>query len=184
MLVGWFLFLYRRKTMADLPKAIFKYVSADRIDILKDLKIRFTQPSCFNDPFEALLCIDLEEEALIRKRVGDKFGEIAAAQVMQELRKDPRSARERAAEAARKTWEDMGILSLSATENNLLMWAHYTSSHSGMLIEFDPKHPFLHRPQITSEVDFGTLVEVAYSGKRPRYQDWRYSRSERLSHQE
>ncbi|MGB7747777.1 MAG: hypothetical protein WBN75_10875 [Verrucomicrobiia bacterium] len=38
--------------MAQLPKQIFKYVNSERIDILEKLLIRFTQPSCFNDPFE------------------------------------------------------------------------------------------------------------------------------------
>jgi hypothetical protein len=197
VLVRFSLLVYRRESMADLPKAIFKYVSPDRIDILKDLQVRFTQPSCFNDPFEAQLCIDgFEDEALLKEKVKagfgsryrkhvlharlaggqamsiEKFREREAAQhgqAMRELRKDPRRFRERAAERVQKFWDDIGILSLSATENNLLMWAHYTNSHIGMLIEFDPKHPFLYRPQMTSEVDFGTLVEVAYSEKRSRH---------------
>jgi hypothetical protein len=44
--------------MAQLPERIFKYVSSDRIDILEKLLIRFTQPSCFNDPFEMLPVVD------------------------------------------------------------------------------------------------------------------------------
>ena len=120
--------------MADLPKAIFKYVSPERTDILEKLRIRFTQPSRTNDPFEAELCLDLEDEALIAKKAEDKFGEAAAAQVMQEFRKDRQRFRERAAEEVRKIkiWDDMGILSLSATENDLLMWAHYANSHTGL----------------------------------------------------
>ena len=159
----FFQLLYRRETMADLPKAIFKYVSPDRIDILKNLQIRFTQPSCFNDPFEAQFCIDgFEDEALIAENVEtlvrrryreyvlhqrlsgeqaipyDKFSEIPAArhhQIMRELRKDPRPFRERAAERVQKFWDDIGILSLTELENDLLMWAHYANSHEGMLIE-------------------------------------------------
>ena len=223
MLVQFFLLLYRRETMADLPKAIFKYVSPDRIDILGNLQVRFTQPSCFNDPFEAQLCIDgLEDEARLTEKaeagVGsryrkhvlhqrlsggqaisyDKFREIEGAhrkQVMQELRKDPRPFRERAAERVRKSWDDMGILSLSENENDLLMWAHYTNSHEGMLIEFNPKHPFFHRPQGASKVDFGILVQVTYSKQRPRHRigdipdpsdfciksdDWRYEQEWRV----
>ena len=66
MLVRFFLLLYRRETMAELPERILKYVSPDRTDILKTLQIRFTQPSCFNDPFEAQLAIGgLDDEALV-----------------------------------------------------------------------------------------------------------------------
>ena len=31
----------------------YKYVSAERIDILQNRLIRFTQPNAMNDPFEA-----------------------------------------------------------------------------------------------------------------------------------
>lgn len=34
------------------PSSVYKYVTPDRIDILQDLAIRFTQPSALNDPFE------------------------------------------------------------------------------------------------------------------------------------
>ena len=183
--------------MAELPDRIFKYVSPDRTDVLKTLQIRFTQPSCFNDPFEAQLAIDgLDDEALVARRVEisiltsyrrhvlhqhslgrqpipcDKFRELAAAryhQTMRQFKKDPRLLRERAAERIRTFWDDIGILSLSETENDLLMWAHYANSHTGMLIEFDPKHPFFHRSEKASKPDFGMLLEVVYSTTRPRH---------------
>ena len=34
------------------PKKLYKYVEADRVDILVNKSIRFTQPSALNDPFE------------------------------------------------------------------------------------------------------------------------------------
>jgi hypothetical protein len=183
--------------MANLPKAIFKYVTSDRIDILKNLQVRFTQPSCFNDPFEAQFCIDgFEDEQLIKTHLKvavtsrymeyvfqqsfsgghtipfDEFRKHEAAQYPQVLRKvkqDPRIFREKATERVQKFWDIIGILSLSATEHHLLMWAHYTNSHAGMLIEFDPRHPYFSRPGRTSVIEFGTLVEVTYSDKRSRY---------------
>ena len=33
--------------------SIYKYIPPERIDILQNNHIRFTQPSAFNDPFEA-----------------------------------------------------------------------------------------------------------------------------------
>ena len=35
----------------------------------------------------------------------------------------------------------VGVLSLSATDDNLLMWAHYTTQHTGFVIGFDTSHP-------------------------------------------
>jgi hypothetical protein len=36
----------------NIPNSLYKYVTADRIDILQNGHIRFTQPSVLNDPFE------------------------------------------------------------------------------------------------------------------------------------
>jgi hypothetical protein len=44
--------------MVKLPERIFKYVNSERIDILEKLLIRFTQPLCFNDPFEMRIPIE------------------------------------------------------------------------------------------------------------------------------
>lgn len=37
---------------------------------------------------------------------------------------------------------DVGIISLSEENNELLMWAHYADEHKGMVIEFDFEKPF------------------------------------------
>ncbi|MEO6825094.1 MAG: hypothetical protein ABI167_10310 [Nitrosospira sp.] len=37
---------------AGYPSRIYKYVPQDRIDVLQNLTVRFTQPSALNDPFE------------------------------------------------------------------------------------------------------------------------------------
>src|SRR5262245_37724832 len=57
------------KVMDRTPRRIFKYVTPARIDIIEQLRIRFTPPSCFNDPFEARFCFD---DAVI-----DNYSEIA-----------------------------------------------------------------------------------------------------------
>lgn len=38
--------------MTTVPNILYKYVPPERSDILKNLNIRFTQPSALNDPFE------------------------------------------------------------------------------------------------------------------------------------
>jgi hypothetical protein len=39
---------------------LYKYLSKDRVDVLQNLKIRFSQPQALNDPFESLPLINLE----------------------------------------------------------------------------------------------------------------------------
>jgi len=50
--VDWALTRKLLNAMSERPKALFKYVHPDRIDILDKSLIRFTQPSLFNAPFE------------------------------------------------------------------------------------------------------------------------------------
>lgn len=38
--------------MEPIPRTLYKYLSPSRTEVLKNLKIRFTQPSALNDPFE------------------------------------------------------------------------------------------------------------------------------------
>jgi hypothetical protein len=181
--------------MVPLPNALFKYVSPERVDVIKTLQIRFTQPSQFNDPFDVLPCIDWRVDgkqidqaadqverrrfrsyALRLEREGrtpvafEDFKDIQARhnrRRIEELR-DPARFKEIATAWNQRWWDRVGILSLSAAEKSLLMWAHYTGSHEGMLVEFDPKHPFFSPPGKTPGVDFGTTVEVVYSKARPR----------------
>ncbi|HSU56298.1 MAG TPA: DUF2971 domain-containing protein, partial [Candidatus Dormibacteraeota bacterium] len=79
------------------------------------------------------------------------------------LLKDPATFREHAMHYNQRRWGVIGILSLSATEKNLLMWAHYTSAHEGFLIEFDPSNSFFQSPNKTPALDFGMITEVTYS---------------------
>lgn len=176
--------------MISSPKNLFKYVHPDRIDILEKLQIRFTQPSRFNDPFEVLPSIDgfdvkrieTAEEQVHRNLFGEykrKGGELSFEEFRRiqaahnrkaiDALKDPQIFKERAIARELRHWDKhIGILSVSATEKNLLMWAHYTKSHEGMVIEFDPKHPFFSPSGKSPDVDFGILTEVIYSKVRPR----------------
>jgi hypothetical protein len=178
--------------MAELPEQIFKYVSSDRIDILEKLRIRFTQPSYFNDPFEMRVSVeghspeslDKAEEEVYKNqflkyalRGGEhsyeKFRKIQKSYnrtVMGKLKFDPHYQKQAATAYAFKKWDSqVGILSLSAIEKNLLMWAHYADSHRGMLIEFNPKHTFFNGPNPSdAEFNFGMLTKVVYSKDRPK----------------
>jgi len=180
--------------MAKVPEQIFKYVSSDRIDILEKLLIRFTQPSCFNDPFEMRLSVDgytpekLDEaQEIVNRRKyrqfvvfggGGKYSyeEFKKIQnnhnqaAMEKLKFDLDYRKQIAIARSFDNWDaKVGILSLSAAEKNLLMWAHYADSHQGMLIEFDPNHLFFNTSnQTDAEFDFGMLTEVVYSEDRPK----------------
>lgn len=60
----------------------------------------------------------------------------------------------------------IGILSFSKVNNNILMWSHYGNSHKGIVIEFDGGHSFLQ--QFENGV-FQDVIEIEYTNKRPEF---------------
>jgi hypothetical protein len=181
--------------MGTLPTALFKYVGPDRIDIITTLRIRFTPPSRLNDPFDVLPSVDpplpesvksaeakltqrmYEEYALQQRHAGREpvlFKDFEAKQakhnrpVWQKL-EDPVSYKEIAAHWIQQRWNRrVGVLSLTEQEKEPLMWSHYTRSHEGMVIEFDPRHPFFGPHDPSAKADSQALIKVRYSNTRPK----------------
>ncbi|MCI4372731.1 MAG: DUF2971 domain-containing protein [Thermoplasmata archaeon] len=122
---------------------IYKYVTTDRIDVLKDCRIRFTQPDALNDPFESCPCLiefNRDKMESLQQKSEDKFGEFSA-ELTQQMRQDLVNVMgERLPEIMGNVF---GFLSVSQVPDNLLMWSHYAGSHSGFVIGFDPENPFL-----------------------------------------
>jgi DUF2971 family protein len=95
---------------------LYKYVSFETgKKILEQNYVRFTQPKFFNDPFDL-------------PTYPKKATPNAIDGMLENIR----------------TWgkgyiwaENIGILSLTRTPNNPLMWSHYANKHEGMVIGFD-----------------------------------------------
>jgi len=177
------------------PKRIFKYFAPERASFLADLRVRYTPLSAFNDPFEgrpevtgllpqpdfasmldsarlsettraydgltseAKSRISLEaystlveQETAAQSGEMRKFMENLAPGVMRGLH--------------RKFDEGVGILCLSEVPDSLLMWAHYASSHTGFVVEFDGRHPYFNSPRTPTDDSF-RLQRVLYRDTRP-----------------
>lgn len=138
---------------------LYKYVSCDVAMKILNGKIRMTQPSEFNDPFELAVELyvspDIKDtvynfqfdilsprESLGSNMLPDDFEsdfchDIAIREIREELDKS------------------IGILCLSKRNNSHLMWAHYANNYSGVVLEFDKEHEF-----------FEGLMDVEYREKR------------------
>jgi len=179
--------------MTTPPKSLFKYVCPERISILKDLEICFPQPGTFNDPFELRPSIGGFDDG---KQI-EGFAETALRQryrkycllndnrwtSFEEFKQDAIRHKAIDIEALKKQGPlfqnrindehlrlidaTIGILCLSEIENDVLLWAHYTDSHKGMVIEFDATHPFF-SVALNPLSDIGRLVKIKYSPDRPR----------------
>ena len=172
----------------------YKYVPPERIDILQNRLIRFTQPDALNDPFEA-------RPNFYTLATKEGFASAFADSIRQESRmwedcqretqtsldqqafadkveRDPDYAEQLYKKVSRsdlrtyarkRTYElcnVVGILSLSETPNNLLMWSHYAEDHTGFVLMLDSSHRFFKGNE--PFLGFAKPEPVQYKSERPR----------------
>lgn len=126
--------------------SLYKYLYTHSIDnktkkrvdllecIFKDKTLRFSSPLAFNDPFELrphIKNID-EEKHLIVDTVSNHINNNGLANEFYYNA------------VIKPLLPDIGILSLSETHTNLVMWAHYADCHIGIVLELDESHPFFY----------------------------------------
>jgi Protein of unknown function (DUF2971) len=171
----------------------FKYISFERFESLRCRRIRFTQPGAFNDPFEMPAFKAAEAEA-VRRAAGlaglsAQTGEILdglskghippaalALPISYFLGTAPEATKrqskpipsEMAIDNICKIDQVFGILSLSMTADNLLLWAHYASEHRGLAVEIDPDDQEFNR-HTSRDRNFELAKKVRYSEERPLY---------------
>ena len=146
------------------PLHLYKYVSDQGIDLLRSWRIKITPPKDFNDPFE-LLPSHLEprnrrdikseskdkgfQRAVYNAHLSGVPGSPSFKEWRQTLKKEGREKEltnrvigkleTKGAEFGKllkeTVFQHFGIVSLSETWDNLLMWSHYSSSHRGFVVE-------------------------------------------------
>lgn len=128
---------------------LYKYVSPDRIDVLLNGQIRFTQAQAWNDPFELQPYYEdhikknpLKQLYKFAKIVNDYStkGTIPSTEQIQ----DYEDERKRITRDDIYNYLNKKIIALSLTEEkeNLLMWSHYANDHTGFVIEMDTETDF------------------------------------------
>ena len=150
---------------------LYKYLSPDRIDVIQNLKIRFTQPLYLNDPYESNPNITGTE---MTNEQWDKIAEIEAERnglnLEQFAHLKTKENRDIAFPDALQLMKvffhhTIGVLSLSETFDNPLMWAHYCKNHSGFVIGLKTDNSFFYSSKKPFTVD--NLSKVIYSESRP-----------------
>ncbi|MBV8397233.1 MAG: DUF2971 domain-containing protein [Acetobacteraceae bacterium] len=82
-------------------------------------------------------------------------------------RPEPPVPSETAIEKLKRIDCELGILSLSTTADNLLLWAHYADQHRGLAVEIDITHPGFNAHN-GGDKRFQLAKAVTYSDQRPR----------------
>lgn len=139
------------------PKYLYKYRSLatpedikHTTEIFEDHTLYLAGAEQYNDPFECRFTLSLDatddektkkfKMGLVEQNPGLPESE-AAAQAQRMLDPNPILTKEWEAnleqELVNKYRKTMGLLSLTAKNDDTLMWSHYADAHQGICLEFD-----------------------------------------------
>ena len=179
----------------QVPDKLYKYMEPGRVDVLTTSRVRYTPLGGFNDPFEGwpeIASIGTEEQiseiidAVFPEEIRRGYEQLdPRAQAMlpfevwrtmvTDVARDKKpqllaQAHELLPYASKwmraKVDGLLGAFCLSEVPDSLLMWAHYSSSHTGFVIEYNAHHPYFHQ-QTTNEDELRHLRRVLYREARP-----------------
>lgn len=175
-------------------RLLYKYVPLQteehfsRIARILNGWIYFSSPTRFNDPFELSPVVRAPSNetiaAVLDHIQATQAGASKSAQ--KKIIADVQSKiRQRAPNAISAEWvSSLGVLCLTTDPKDLLMWAHYASSHTGVCIGFDSSYkPFAEakpvryiadRPEIPSLDPEQLGPEVAETVLLRKSPHWRY----------
>lgn len=103
---------------------LYKYYSStfDIVEHLKSPSMKLSHVASFNDPFESKLPT-MQAEAM-------------ANNLMAKIKENNNEIKSNHMESYKNINSAFGVVSLSETHRNLLMWAHYASSHKGICVGY------------------------------------------------
>lgn len=192
---------------------LFKYLPLSRLDVIDNLKIRFSPLSSLNDPYEIYHSIDISQE--INEVIKEGIDECESLwnsltqteqfeqkkdylKTIKSIKKNGSSIIESSSmstELSQMLDTNIGILSLSRTNTQLLMWSHYAESGRGFIIGFDSEHDFFHKKALDHS-DTNPIV-MKYSNYREKIKinsidciskilgikpiEWAYEQEERIT---
>jgi hypothetical protein len=178
-------------SITTIPSALYKYLVPCRAaQILRDLRIRFSQASVLNDvdefqpPYKGI-ATRAEIEKIVCGRIKQKLPN-EYAKVYQVL---PKKNADSLIDEMESKWADtveadyeksvrevyarldgnFGLLSLSETVTSKLMWSFYSDGGRGFVVEFDPSHVWFSNKTADND-SFRHLRQVRYVAERkPEY---------------
>ncbi len=169
--------MIRRVTEKELPKTLFKYRSwgnSYHQKLLTERTIYFAKPSEFNDPFDGNIpirwdlltyedCVKKNMEIInIRHKDKDQKAVYEYAKKVTDektLWHPDKLAKERPEQLEK--WNNIiGLISLSETPSNILMWSHYADNHKGFVVGFDTG-------KLSTEYDIDYIEAIIYQKSYP-----------------
>ena len=184
----------------------FKYYAPDRNDwtqrIFKNNEIYFATSKDFNDPFDSMTRFTYPSSQAERKRFVGEWVRRSLTYIPEEIAErqvrgsvmigdDIPHMEKICDELTYEMQQSNAVFCMTEKKDNILMWAHYASQHTGYCLEFTTNNPLFSRvwPVIyTRRLPKQDLVEfmTANVRKLPLYlvtkaKDWAYEKEWRLA---
>lgn len=163
---------------------LFKYRSLSPIDELYRMiskgELWFSSAKSFNDPFDTSITyfIDGIHTPLAEKWINnaslkfmpnesEEFRKNFSEQRLKQIRTDPEEINRMRKDLIDSNYENFGICSLSGTNDNLLLWAHYANKHNGICLGLNVDKIWEMAKIVAKNKDVIDLVKVDYSTDMP-----------------
>ena len=142
--------------------SLFKFIPP-RAEFFDNYLLRASNRLALNDPFEATPSFEFWADLCLLERY-TRFGE-TRDEIISYLEVQPENSIW--AELGISFYQDYGIISLTETKDNLLMWSHYTDKHKGMVVEFDISNNFFNSTYAReNNSHLGKIQRVLYRKER------------------
>ena len=123
------------------PRYLYKFRKFDDFSdsIFTSKSLWFSDSESFNDPFDCNLSETRNHKIPELRRYLESFGDdhSNANEIIKKAKKDKNFMRDLAITARKESLKKYGILSLSESHENILMWSHYAENHTGFVMCFD-----------------------------------------------
>lgn len=131
----------------QLNKTLYKYRSLSKstddykhtMDIFANIQLWFSAPKDFNDPFDCKLVPNISSIQSFAHTIAEKQRVVNNdnSELIENTILQTPNMQDLVKEATAEVMNGCGILSLTKTNNDILMWSHYADSHKGICLEFD-----------------------------------------------
>lgn len=160
----WDSYLKQEIEAQRIPRYLYKYRAPGTFTerIITDRKLWFANPESFNDPFDGNIRVLTNNSFEEIKTYWEKVPNMTRAEkrhIIQQMAKDPAKRARMVNGAAQDATNETGVSCYAEEPDNILMWSHYASSHTGLCLKFD----LLADPSF-----FFTLIPVNYSSDYPQ----------------
>lgn len=128
----------------NIPTHLYKYqkLTAHSLASLLNETVWLSSPSAFNDPFDCAITLSREK---LQESLDHAVTEIARRNGIpreqienhDKIIEQDESAYEWLRNSLRTSMQKIGVLCLSATPYEILMWSHYAENHKGFCVEYD-----------------------------------------------